>query len=320
MKTLLTSIPCLLTVLALGQTGCTLDATIAEANTGGTGGDGGAPTGGLPGTGGQGGRTQVQALMLSLHPECGEYLSATNPEVKNGIVSFDCGAAVDGPHYYHDLATGDLVSTCGGACMDPDDAQQTVCTMLCPPPAFGDCLPATFDTATVPQCAATELCLAPTLGVRSTTGQWSCAGIDGSELCRGTTYQMFVYEDAHIAMQLNFAPSIVGSYSTETLRAALNYWSVNLKLPALTHSVPGFPDEETDFSSMWSGESAADFSTFEYVDGKLRLALSYEVGPVSFATESTHEACRMDDILGMCACTYMPETTAHIVLELPLQQ
>ena len=60
----------------------------------------------------------------------------TNPAFRNGIIYLDCGAAVDGPAYYFDEASGALISTCGGACMTPDPEQQEICRTLCPPPGW----------------------------------------------------------------------------------------------------------------------------------------------------------------------------------------
>lgn len=55
----------------------------------------------------------------------------------NGIVKVDCQSAVDGPLFYFDEASHEVISTCGGACFVPmDPQQQEVCRTLCPPPAF----------------------------------------------------------------------------------------------------------------------------------------------------------------------------------------
>ena len=54
------------------------------------------------------------------------------------IGELNCGAEVDGPLYYFDKQTEEIISTCGGACWRPDEEQQVVCETLCPPPSW-DC-------------------------------------------------------------------------------------------------------------------------------------------------------------------------------------
>lgn len=76
------------------------------------------------------------ALVRDKYPECEQYISADNPTVKNGIIRFDCGAAVDGPLYYLNASDGSVISVCGGACLTPDPQQQQVCQTLCPPPQW----------------------------------------------------------------------------------------------------------------------------------------------------------------------------------------
>jgi len=44
----------------------------------------------------------------------------------NNLVGIDCNAAVDGPYYYVNKESGDIVARCGGYCMGQD------CTN-CPP-------------------------------------------------------------------------------------------------------------------------------------------------------------------------------------------
>ena len=46
----------------------------------------------------------------------------------------DCNSAADGPLYYFLKDSGDIVSTCGGACMGPDPRQRKLCRTMCPPP------------------------------------------------------------------------------------------------------------------------------------------------------------------------------------------
>jgi len=54
----------------------------------------------------------------------------------NGIVKVDCGAAVDGPLYYFDEDTVELINCCGGCCFTPDPAKQEDCRLNCPPPGW----------------------------------------------------------------------------------------------------------------------------------------------------------------------------------------
>jgi len=51
----------------------------------------------------------------------------------NGIVKVDCQSAVDGPLYYFDEDTVDLINCCGGCCFTPDPAKQEDCRVNCPP-------------------------------------------------------------------------------------------------------------------------------------------------------------------------------------------
>lgn len=74
------------------------------------------------------------ALVRAKFPECEYYIADDNPTVRNGIIRFDCGAAVDGPLYYLWADDGTLISACGGACFVPE--QQDVCRTLCPPPQW----------------------------------------------------------------------------------------------------------------------------------------------------------------------------------------
>jgi hypothetical protein len=48
----------------------------------------------------------------------------------NGLVEIDCHSAVDGPRYYYDSDSGQVVSECGGACHDAE------CAAVCPPPQW----------------------------------------------------------------------------------------------------------------------------------------------------------------------------------------
>lgn len=68
--------------------------------------------------------------------DCSRYVSMDNPVFRNNIIFLDCGAAVDGPAYYFNAASGAVISTCGGACLTPDPEQQEVCRTLCPPPGW----------------------------------------------------------------------------------------------------------------------------------------------------------------------------------------
>lgn len=62
---------------------------------------------------------------------------ADKPTVYCGNLGMlDCGAAVDGPLYYFDANSLEIISTCGGACFAPDAQQLEVCRTLCPPPEW----------------------------------------------------------------------------------------------------------------------------------------------------------------------------------------
>lgn len=50
-----------------------------------------------------------------------------------GVLHVSCRPEVDGPSYYVDFPTGDVISTCGGACRLPDRDE---CNSLCPPPEW----------------------------------------------------------------------------------------------------------------------------------------------------------------------------------------
>jgi hypothetical protein len=54
----------------------------------------------------------------------------------HGIVQVDCGAAVDGPLYYFDEDSVEVISVCGGACFTNDPVQLELCRTMCPPPAW----------------------------------------------------------------------------------------------------------------------------------------------------------------------------------------
>ena len=54
----------------------------------------------------------------------------------SGIGKINCGAELDGPLYYYDLQSEEIISVCGGACMAPDDEQKIVCQTMCPPAEF----------------------------------------------------------------------------------------------------------------------------------------------------------------------------------------
>jgi hypothetical protein len=55
------------------------------------------------------------------------------PVICGEIVEVDCDSALDGPTYYFNKYTGERVSTCGGACWNPQGEQIGVCKTLCPP-------------------------------------------------------------------------------------------------------------------------------------------------------------------------------------------
>jgi hypothetical protein len=48
------------------------------------------------------------------------------------LAGVDCGMAVDGPYYYVEARTGDVVETCGGACMGGPRPEEGLCGE-CPP-------------------------------------------------------------------------------------------------------------------------------------------------------------------------------------------
>jgi hypothetical protein len=54
----------------------------------------------------------------------------------NGIVSVDCRSSTDGPLYYYDEDTVELINCCGGCCFTPDPAKAEDCRLNCPPPAW----------------------------------------------------------------------------------------------------------------------------------------------------------------------------------------
>lgn len=54
------------------------------------------------------------------------------------LVSMDCGAALDGPHYYFNNLDGQLLMACGGRCMNPDPTNSKDCKQ-CPPKQWQQC-------------------------------------------------------------------------------------------------------------------------------------------------------------------------------------
>jgi hypothetical protein len=60
-----------------------------------------------------------------------------NHFVCEGIGVLDLGAATDGPLYYFNDSSRQLISVCGGACWHPRTESQTaMCANLCPPPQW----------------------------------------------------------------------------------------------------------------------------------------------------------------------------------------
>jgi hypothetical protein len=53
--------------------------------------------------------------------------------VCGNLVYLDCGSAMDGPAYYINGKTFEVLSTCGGVCMNPDEPCD------CPPAAWKKC-------------------------------------------------------------------------------------------------------------------------------------------------------------------------------------
>ncbi len=54
-------------------------------------------------------------------------------EICGDIGKLDCGSSVDGPLYYFNLQSEQIISVCGGACFLPEGEQQLVCATMCPP-------------------------------------------------------------------------------------------------------------------------------------------------------------------------------------------
>lgn len=50
----------------------------------------------------------------------------------DGVVGIDCDSAADGPYYYVDEKTGEILSSCGGACRTSDEEQIEICETKCP--------------------------------------------------------------------------------------------------------------------------------------------------------------------------------------------
>lgn len=82
------------------------------------------------------GGTAPEELVRRAYPACERFIGPGNPEVRNGIIGFDCGQEVDGPYYFLRESDGTLISLCGGVCMAPSGAQVDVCRTLCPPPGW----------------------------------------------------------------------------------------------------------------------------------------------------------------------------------------
>jgi hypothetical protein len=64
--------------------------------------------------------------------------NCSDVEYCGDIGKLNCGAEVDGPLYYFNIQSEEIMSICGGACFRPDEEQQVVCETLCPPPSW-DC-------------------------------------------------------------------------------------------------------------------------------------------------------------------------------------
>lgn len=89
------------------------------------------------------------AAIAAALPACdheSEYAAAANALIRsdkceeharcNGIVLVVCYVP-EGPSYYFDEDTVEVISACGGACVfETDEAQREVCATLCPPPAW----------------------------------------------------------------------------------------------------------------------------------------------------------------------------------------
>ena len=57
-------------------------------------------------------------------------------EYCNDVGRLDCGSKVDGPLYYFNMHSEEIISVCGGACFNPGEDQQLVCETMCPPPQW----------------------------------------------------------------------------------------------------------------------------------------------------------------------------------------
>ncbi len=70
----------------------------------------------------------IQVFVEQHYPGCSEALLCKD------LAYVDCNSAADGPSYYLERATGNRISTCGGACWFPRDSTQAeACRTLCPP-------------------------------------------------------------------------------------------------------------------------------------------------------------------------------------------
>jgi len=54
------------------------------------------------------------------------------PLICGNVVSVNCSADTDGPHFYYNNDSGNLIMACGGACDSPDPSDPTACK-ACPP-------------------------------------------------------------------------------------------------------------------------------------------------------------------------------------------
>ncbi len=268
--------------------------------------------------------------MLERYPECSSHVTKDDLEVKNGIVRFNCGAEVDGPEYYINLDSGELVSSCGGACMDPDPEQHRVCQTMCPPPLFGDCVDAGGSTAELPQCRAIDFCLADRVGILESEGLFECVPTDGSSDCEGTTErQAYTFSSDRIDITFSVDRSLVGHFEPGSMWSAVELDSMVLRFPdqsrLLSEVDPNaFAYGEVERADLFAVVGMAQEISAQGIDytddGKLRLRIAYNGTSAQFRTSSSdYDVCWSDDVLGICNCFFEKAIAGWIDLELPVE-
>lgn len=66
--------------------------------------------------------------------ESGSHLECEEKARCAGMVYVDCQASTDGPAYYFDEDTVEVIARCGGYCFLPEHLE--MCRATCPPPAW----------------------------------------------------------------------------------------------------------------------------------------------------------------------------------------